>query len=121
MGVSLCIPAAPAYIRLARLVASGYAAQVGATVDDIDDVRTVVDELCSMLVAHADADDGIDLHLVADDDVVRATAAAPLRRAWDPDELAEGVVKVLVDSYEAAVVDGRAVLVVEKRLEPALA
>jgi serine/threonine-protein kinase RsbW len=117
MAVTLRIPADPAYVRLARLVASGYAAQVGGTVDDIEDVRTVVDELCSMLVAHAEEGDELDLRLAADDDVVRATVAASLRRRWDPDELAEGVVKVLADSYEAEVSDGRAVLVVEKRLE----
>jgi serine/threonine-protein kinase RsbW len=117
VAVTLRIPADPAYVRLARLVASGYVAQLGGTVDDVEDLRTVVDELCTMLVAHAEQTDEIDLRLATDDDVVRASVAAPLRRRWDPDELAEGVVKVLADSYEAEVAGGRAMLWVEKRLE----
>jgi hypothetical protein len=117
VAVTLRIPAGPAYVRLARLVASGYAAQMGGTVGDVDDVRTLVNELCSMLVAHADVADEIDLRLAADDDLVRATVTGLLRRRWDPDELAEGVVKVLADSYEVEVGDERVVLVVEKRLE----
>jgi hypothetical protein len=80
-----------------------------------------VDELCSILVAHAADDDDIELELTADDELVRVVAAAPLRKPWEPDELAEGVVKVLADAYEATAADGRAVLQVDKRLEPASA
>jgi hypothetical protein len=119
VAVTLSIPADPAYFRLARLVASGFAAQLGGTVDEIDDLRTMVDELCSMLAAHAADDDEITLHLAAHDGAVSASVDAPFRRAWLPDELAEGIVKVLADSYDVALTDGRAVLAVEKRLEPA--
>jgi Histidine kinase-like ATPase domain len=119
MAVTLSIPADPAYFRLARLVASGYVAQLGGTVDEIDDLRTMVDELCSMLVAHAAGDDQITLHLAALEGAVQASVDAPVRRAWVPDELAEGIVRALADSYDVGLTDGRAVLAVEKRLEPA--
>ena len=79
-------------IRLARLVATGFASQMAATVADLDDVRTVVDELCSLLLAQSGPGDQITITLTADDGVLRATAAAPSRRPWEPDELSEGVV-----------------------------
>jgi hypothetical protein len=99
-------------------VASGFASQMGATVADLDDVRTVVDELCSLLVGHAQEGDEITLRLSVEGSVLRATASAPLRAPWDPDELAEGIVQVLSDSYEVALADGHVDLAVEKVLEP---
>ena len=43
MAVTLIIPADAASIRLARLVATGYASQLNATVADLDDpVRAVL-------------------------------------------------------------------------------
>ena len=51
--VSLKFPASFEYIRLARLVASGLAAQVNFNLDDIEDLRIAVDELCSALVEAA--------------------------------------------------------------------
>jgi len=51
--VSLKFPASFEYIRLARLVASGIAAQTNFTLDDIEDLRIAVDELCSALVEAA--------------------------------------------------------------------
>jgi hypothetical protein len=118
MVVTLTIPSEASTIRLARLVASGFASQLGATVADLDDVRTVVDELCSLLVGHAEAGDEIMLRLSVDGSILRATASAPLRGAWQPDELAEGIVQVLADSYEVIVTDGHVDLAVQKVLEP---
>jgi hypothetical protein len=117
MPVSLTIPADPASIRLARLVVSGYAAQAGATVDEIDDLRTVVDELCSMLVAHATSVDDLTLRLSSDGRALHAFVSGPARESWMPDELAEGIVKVLADIYEVRVGDGQVELIVEKQLE----
>ena len=120
MLVTLTIPADAASIRLARLVATGFASQLGATVADLDDLRTVVDEMCSLLVSHASADDEIALRLQSDGPVLRATASAPARQPWQPDELAEGILHVLTDSYDVVQSDGRLELAVVKLVEPAL-
>jgi len=117
--VTLTIPADAAYIRLARLVATGFVTQMGATVADLDDVRTVVDELCSLLLAHADPDDQIAVALGGNEGVLRASATAPARRPWDPDELSEGIVRVLADEYRVDHVDGRIELLVDKVVEVA--
>lgn len=117
MAVTLTIPADTSSIRLARLVASGFASQLGATVADLDDLRTMVDELCSMLVAQSEQGDEITVRLDSDGAVVHAIATAPARQDWQPDELSEGIVRVLADDYEAERRDGLVELVVHKNVE----
>jgi anti-sigma regulatory factor (Ser/Thr protein kinase) len=117
MAVTLTIPADTSSIRLVRLVASGFASQLGATVADLDDLRTVVDELCSMLVAQSEPGDDITVRLDSTGLVVHATATAPARQEWRPDELSEGIVRVLADEYEAGRRDGVVELVVRKSVE----
>ncbi len=119
MAVTLIIPADAASIRLARLVATGYASQLNATVADLDDLRTVVDELCSLLVSQADPEDELTVCLASDGATLKATATAPARRPWQPDELSEGIVQVLADEYRVAHFDGRVELIVHKSIEPA--
>ena len=119
MVVTLTVPANPAAVRLARLVTTGVAAQLGATIADLDDVRTVVDELCSLLVSHAREEDDITLRLSGADGVLQAAASARVQGPWRPDELAEGIVRVLADRYEVEEADGVLELTVEKSLEAA--
>jgi anti-sigma regulatory factor (Ser/Thr protein kinase) len=52
--VRLEIPAHPSVIRAARLVASGLASAAEFDVDDVDDVRIAVDELCAVLLELGD-------------------------------------------------------------------
>jgi len=47
--VRLEIPAQTRVVRAARLVASGLASTAGFDVDDVDDMRIAVDELCAVL------------------------------------------------------------------------
>jgi anti-sigma regulatory factor (Ser/Thr protein kinase) len=117
MAVTLTFPADTSSIRLARLVASGFASQLGATVADLDDLRTMVDELCSMLVAQSEQGDEITVRLDSDGAIVHATATAPARQEWQPDELSEGIVRVLADDYQAERRDGVVALVVHKNVE----
>jgi hypothetical protein len=53
-GIELVLPASTEVIRLARLLASGIAAQARLDVDEVDDVRIGVDELCSSLLEVSD-------------------------------------------------------------------
>jgi serine/threonine-protein kinase RsbW len=48
--VQLSIPANFAFVRLTRLVISGLASQVPFSLDETEDLRIAVDELCSTLI-----------------------------------------------------------------------
>src|SRR6201989_209402 len=44
------IPPAPAYVRSARLAAGDMGGRVGFSIDELDDVRLAVDEMCAILI-----------------------------------------------------------------------
>ena len=48
--VRLAVPAQPGYLRMTRLLAAGVASRVGFTLDEVDDLRIAIDELCFSLV-----------------------------------------------------------------------
>jgi len=51
--VDLTVPASSEHLRVLRLVTSSVAASLGLDVDQLDDLRIAVDELCSLLIEHA--------------------------------------------------------------------
>jgi len=48
--VSLTIPTDAAFVRIARLAATGFGTMHGLSVDDLDDLRLVVDEICGYFI-----------------------------------------------------------------------
>ena len=51
--VRLEIPASPEYLRVARMMAAGVASRLGFTLDEVDDLRIAIDELCFCLVGRS--------------------------------------------------------------------
>lgn len=47
--VSISIPASPAYLQVVRLIAAGLASRLAFTIDEIEDLKIGVDELCAYL------------------------------------------------------------------------
>lgn len=52
-AVELTLPAEARHLRLVRLAASGFTADLGAAIEDVDDLRLAVGEACALLVEHA--------------------------------------------------------------------
>jgi len=48
--VSLEVPASPEFLRISRIMAAGVASRVGFTLDEVEDLRIAIDELCFALV-----------------------------------------------------------------------
>lgn len=48
--VRLVVPAAPEFLRMSRIMAAGVASRVGFTLDEVEDLRIAIDELCFALV-----------------------------------------------------------------------
>lgn len=52
--ITLTLPAAPGFVRLARLTMASLATRVGFTYDEVEDLRIAVGEGCSLLIGPED-------------------------------------------------------------------
>lgn len=99
--VTLAFPAAAEHVRLARLVASGIASQARFAVDEIEDLRIGVDELCSLLIQ--DGSYGlltIRFELAGEELTVLATAAHPQAAPeFAADDLSLLILAAVTDDY----------------------
>lgn len=102
--VSLKFPASFEYIRLARLVASGLAAQVNFNLDDIEDLRIAVDELCSALVeAAADRTSTVTVTFRVESQQIHMEADVPTDGAsgsYEIDDISSHILRAAVDRHE---------------------
>ncbi len=48
--VRLEVPATPEFLRITRIMVAGVASRIGFTLDDVEDLRIAIDELCFALV-----------------------------------------------------------------------
>jgi hypothetical protein len=98
--VQLRFPARLEYVRLTRLVVSGLATQASFTVDETEDLRIAVDELCSTVVDHSAEDGEILVAFRIDGSTIamRATAVA-IDDDVELDELSEHILRAAVDSH----------------------
>jgi hypothetical protein len=66
--VDLTVPASSPHLRILRLVSSSLGASLGLDIDQLDDLRIAVDELCSLLIEHAPDGASMRVTLSADHD-----------------------------------------------------
>lgn len=118
--VELDLPLHHRHASTVRVVAASLAADLGFTVDEIEDLRLAVDEAVSVM---ADVDAGQDarLHLRFELDgnglsvAVSRTGVVARITGGDVDELAMRILGAVVDHFE---VTGRGEFVVSKRTAP---
>lgn len=95
--VEFSIPPDPAYVRVARLASGDMAERAGFSIDELDDVRLAVDELCAYLIGARGA--ALQLRIQALDRTLyiegRATCA---ETHVAPSKLSEALLGALVDS-----------------------
>ena len=95
--LELRVPADPEYVRAVRLAAGDMGGRVGLSVDELDDVRLAVDEVCSMLIGAGGA--GITVRMQARHRLLIIDARSPgTRSATVPTELSEILIRALVDT-----------------------
>jgi hypothetical protein len=96
------IPPDPAYVRIARLAAGDMGGRVGFSIDELDDVRLAVDEMCAVLIGARG--EMIEIRMQALDRTLLVEARVPDARAEiAPSELSEMLLGALVDSCEFSV------------------
>jgi anti-sigma regulatory factor (Ser/Thr protein kinase) len=104
--VRLAIPAAPEFLRLARLAAADVASRAGFSFEDIEDLRIGVDELCHLLMAPGTQDEHLHLTFTLQPDTVTVEGEGPARNSGDPvveqSELSQTIVTAVVDEHEVS-------------------
>src|SRR5262245_21511232 len=107
--IELCLPPDSRYMRLARLMASGVATTCGLPLEEVEDFRIAVDEVCATLI---EMGDGRPLSLVFElgSDVlsVEATTAASDLATIDEERLAlsRQILDVVTDGHDLSQSDG---------------
>ena len=116
--IELVLPADTRLVRVARLVASGVATTAGFDVDEVEDLRIAVDELCTALVEGGDGSAlllGFDL---GDGEVtVVGSTKSSGSAAFEPDRLAlsRQILAVVVDEHDISADHGQISVRVHKR------
>jgi serine/threonine-protein kinase RsbW len=98
------MPATPNLLRVARLTAASLASRLGFSVDEIEDVKIAVDELCFALIGSKGREGSLtivyrlgDARLDIDGEGQFADAVDPA-----PSELSTQILAAVVDSHEVA-------------------
>ena len=66
--IRLSVPAEAGYLTVVRTAAAAVAGRLGATVDDIEDLRIAVNEACAVLLTHADVGSDLECRFDIGDD-----------------------------------------------------
>lgn len=99
--VRLEVPASPEFLRISRIMAAGVASRVGFTLDEVEDLRIAIDELCFSLVGPRRREGTITLRYRLDGDRLEVEGAGRFT-----DDLGnDPVVSALSEQILAAVVD----------------
>ena len=101
-SVALSLPADPRHLRLARLTASGFSADLGFSLDEVEELRLAVGEASALLVEHAAAGARLTVRYHDDDGelVVEGRCPADADSPITVDPVAEAVLVNTVDTFE---------------------
>lgn len=117
--IELSLPADSRYMRLARLMASGVASTCGLPLEEVEDFRIAVDELCATLIEMGDgAPIRLAFEMGHDALVVRAATSAGGGHGFDGERLAlsDQILDVVTDGHALDRSDGAVELMARKLL-----
>jgi len=101
--IELSLPPDSRYMRLARLMASGVATTCGLPLEEVEDFRIAVDELCATLIEMGDGEPvRLSFELGADTLRVEAVTTASAPDAIDEERLAlsRQILDVVTDGHD---------------------
>lgn len=115
--VELLLPPDSRYMRLARLMASGVASTCGLPLDEVEDFRIAVDEMCAALIEVGDGDQ-VSLAFAFTDDAVVVEGRTPAKPEGVVDEdrlnLSRQILDVVTDGHELTTGNGYATFTARK-------
>jgi anti-sigma regulatory factor (Ser/Thr protein kinase) len=108
--VTVRIPASPAYLQVVRLVAAGLATRLGFTIDEIEDLKIGVDELCAYFTGTQGRDGTIEIRFGVHDDKLEISGVgnfAPGQKVrTDLTELSKMILDTVSDEASLSQVNG---------------
>lgn len=108
--VSIRIPASPAYLQVVRLIAAGLASRLGFTIDEIEDLKIAVDELCAYLTGSQGREGELAIDFRVGDGQLaiegRGELAPGQKVRTDLTEFSKMILSTVVDSAELEGQDG---------------
>lgn len=100
--IELLFPADPRLVRVARLVASGVATTAGFDVEEVEDLRIAVDEVCAALL-EGGSGRRLRLQFNVDDNEVRVIGSTPASSGGSFEDerlkLSRQILAVVVDEH----------------------
>ena len=100
--VNIRIPASPEYVQVVRLIASGLANRLGFTLDDIEDLKIAVDELCAYLTGAQGREGEIEITFAIGDDRIEITGSgrfgAGIKVRTELTQLSQMILDTVVDA-----------------------
>jgi len=105
--IRLEIPAAPEYLRLARLAVADVGARAGWSYEDIDDLRIAVDELCYAIGAGTEHGRLTLSYQVTGAAIEVRGAGTDTTPLAAPGELARAIIAAVVDEFDLEVDERR--------------
>lgn len=102
--IALTLPAAPEFVRIARLTSAGLATRIGMGYDEVEDLRIAVGEACSLLIGDGSRPGRLALVFslgpAAVEVVVEGRLEGEAPKA-DPDsDLSDQILSAVVDGHE---------------------
>jgi serine/threonine-protein kinase RsbW len=99
--VRLEVPAAPEFLRISRIMAAGVASRVGFTLDEVEDLRIAIDEVCFAMVGARGRTGTITVRYLLDDGAIAVEGTGRFSDGLGNDP----VISALSKQILAAVVD----------------
>jgi serine/threonine-protein kinase RsbW len=108
--ISTKIPASPEYIQVVRLIASGLATRLRFTLDDIEDLKIAVDELCAYLTGAQGREGTLEIVFRVGEDRIEISGSgsftAGIKVRTELTELSRKILETVADSASLEQSDG---------------
>jgi serine/threonine-protein kinase RsbW len=115
--VQLTLAATPPMLRVARLAAANVAHRIGFTLDEIEDLKIAVDELCFALVGKRGREGSVTLEYRIDEQELVINGIGRIDGGPTPalTELSRQILDAVADEHRLDVADGTARFLLRKR------
>ena len=100
--VHLALPATPEFVRLARVTATGLASRAGFSIDEVEDLRLAIDELCFTLIGPKGREGRLELRYRLDGTALEVEGSVDCEDGTVPrlSDWSDQILDALVDEHE---------------------